>query len=684
MSSQKAIGFSQLGLSDAVVRAVDEVGYETPTPIQSAAIAALLEGRDILGQAQTGTGKTAAFALPLLSRLNLELTRPQILVLTPTRELAIQVAEALQTYARYLPGFHVLPVYGGQSLTLQLRPLRRGVHAVVGTPGRILDHLRRRTLVLDALTGVVLDEADEMLRMGFIDDVGSILESTPKKKQLALFSATLPEPIRAIARRHTHNAVEIRIESATTTVSTVSQHYWQVTGVHKLDALTRILEVADFDAMLIFVRTKTSTTDLAERLEARGFPSAALNGDMTQANRELTVERLRSGRLDILVATDVAARGLDVTRISHVVNFDIPYDTEAYVHRIGRTARAGRKGEAILFVAPRERRMLRAIERATGQTITPMTIPSRADVVDKRATRFKAKITEVIESQDLTSFESLIAGYQGEHNVEVGQIAAALAYLLQSGQTPTLTQSDDQGGEKLRQKSAAREFPERGDGAGVKKKEANKGCKREARGTRQDSVSGAESESKRYRIEVGAAHGVEPKNIVGAIANEAGLASQYISSIDIHEDYSTVDLPGGMPKAIFKHLRQVWVCGQRLMISLDSSAQGEHEPARSRSDKVVKSASETPAKSKRRKPLIADTESVSTPPGLPKTETNAVATTAKLVKADKKRILTTRRPAATETNSASAKRKTAKTEKKRVLRKPTSVAKKRVRSTLQD
>jgi len=376
MSSEEPIPFERLALAPAILKAVADVGYELPSPIQAQAIPPLLEGRDLLGQAQTGTGKTAAFALPLLSRLDLSRAEPQLLVLTPTRELAIQVAEALQTYARHLPGFHILPVYGGQGMAAQLRGLQRGAHVIVGTPGRILDHLRRGTLRLGGLAAVVLDEADEMLRMGFIEDVETILGQTPVQRQTALFSATMPREIRRVAQRYLRDPVEIRIESRTTTVEAIRQRYWQVRSLHKLDALTRILEGEEFDAMLVFVRTRTETTGLAEKLEARGYDAAPLNGDMQQAERERTVDRLRQGRLDILVATDVAARGLDVPRISHVINYDIPTDTEAYVHRIGRTGRAGRKGEAILFVAPREKHLLSAIERATASGSTPCSCPA--------------------------------------------------------------------------------------------------------------------------------------------------------------------------------------------------------------------------------------------------------------------------------------------------------------------
>ena len=441
MSTDTVIRFAELGLAAPVLKAVEEVGYEAPSPIQAQSIPPLLEGRDLLGQAQTGTGKTAAFALPLLSRLDVALKQPQILVLTPTRELAIQVAEAMQKYARHLKDFHVLPVYGGQGMDTQLRMLKRGVHVVVGTPGRIQDHLRRGTLKLDRLGALVIDEADEMLRMGFIDDVEQILEHTPTEKQVALFSATMPSVIRRVAGKYLRDPVEIRIQSKTSTVDTITQRYWQVTGVHKLDALTRMLEVEEFDGMLIFVRTKSATVELAEKLEARGFSCGALNGDMTQILRERTVDRLKKGTLDIVVATDVAARGLDVERISHVVNYDIPNDTESYVHRIGRTGRAGRKGVAILFVSPREKRMLRAIETATRQTITPMQLPSHEDIADHRIAQFKQTISAAIESQELGLFQEVIESYQQEHNADLTEIAAALAYLVQKDRplTPAFT-----------------------------------------------------------------------------------------------------------------------------------------------------------------------------------------------------------------------------------------------------
>jgi ATP-dependent RNA helicase DeaD len=567
MSELPVITFAQLGLAAPVLQAVAEVGYETPSPIQAESIPPLLAGRDLLGMAQTGTGKTAAFALPLLSRLDLAVTQPQILVLTPTRELAIQVAEALQTYARHLPGFHILPVYGGQGMDVQLRQLRRGVHVVVGTPGRIQDHLRRATLKLDQLQAVVLDEADEMLRMGFIDDVEQILEHTPAQKQVALFSATMPEAIKRVARNHLHEPVEIRIQAKTATVATINQRYWQVSGVHKLDALTRMLEVEDFDGIIIFVRTKNVTVELAEKLEARGYSAAALNGDMNQQLREKTIERLKRGSLDIVVATDVAARGLDVERISHVINYDIPYDTEAYVHRIGRTGRAGRKGEAILFVAPRETRMLRAIEKATGQKITAMQLPSREAITDRRVMAFKQILSDTLEAQDLTYFEELIEGYQAEHNVGLSEVAAALAYLVQR-ERPLLAD-----------KSVKEAKPEPVIEREEKRPRRDKLELRE-KPERSRKNKAPDEEMVRYRIEVGRDHGVQPKNIVGAIANEAGIDSAYIGHIKIYDDYSTVDLPEGMPREVFNQLKKIWVSNRQLNISVF----GEDKPLR-REDK---------------------------------------------------------------------------------------------------
>jgi ATP-dependent RNA helicase DeaD len=567
-------GFDDLGLAAPILAAVREVGYESPSPIQRAAIPPLLEGKDVLGQAQTGTGKTAAFALPLLSRLDLKLAHPQILVLTPTRELAIQVAEAMQTYARHLKGFHVLPVYGGQGMDFQLKQLRRGVHVVVGTPGRIQDHLRRKTLKLDRLSAVVLDEADEMLRMGFIEDVEDILEHMPEEKQVALFSATLPDRIRKIVQHHLHEPVEVKIRAKTATVSSVDQRFVEIRGFDKLEALTRIIEVEDFDAMLIFVRTRMATTELAEKLEARGLASASLSGEMTQALRERTIERLKNGKLDIVVATDVAARGLDVERVTHVVNYDVPHDVEGYIHRIGRTGRAGRTGHAILFVMPRELRMLAAIERATRQKVTRMDLPTRADVVDRRAIQFKQTISDALGSQDLTFFTELVASYEREHGKEPREVAAALAYLAQKDR-PLQPPPDPL--RRATPSDAGRRADRARGGALPPAAAARKTRKEHAR-------PGFPPKGQvRYRLEVGHAHGVQPGNIVGAIANEAGIESAHIGRIEIFDAYSTVDLPEGMPKEIYKHLRNTWVCGQKLAISVESAPTGAaSRPGRAR------------------------------------------------------------------------------------------------------
>ena len=579
-----AVAFSDLGLSAPVQAALADVGYETPSPIQAATIPALMGGRDVLGTAQTGTGKTAAFALPVLSSLDLDRKLPQALVLAPTRELAIQVAEAFQRYAARLPGFQVLPIYGGQSYAPQLQALRRGVHVVVGTPGRVIDHLERGSLDLSGLTTLVLDEADEMLRMGFIDDVEAVLQKTPESRQVALFSATMPAQIRRIAQTYLREPVEVNIAARTTTATNIRQRYWFVSGMHKLDALTRILEVEAFDAMIIFARTKAGTEELAGKLQARGLAAAAINGDMQQQQRERTIGMLKDGKLDILVATDVAARGLDVERISHVLNYDIPYDTESYVHRIGRTGRAGRSGEAILFVTPREKGMLRAIERATRQPIQEMPLPSVEAVNDKRIERFLGRIGEALAAGQAGEFRGLIENYEQEHNVPAVEIAAALAKLLQ-GDEPLLLAP-----EKRREPGAGKAGHSQVEGRGSRGESPGMRREREPRfddprfddkprrekKPRETAEFGMES----FRIEVGHAHGVKPANIVGAIANEAGLESRYIGRIDIHDAYSVIDLPEGMPRETLAHLKKVWVSGQQLRISRLGEEAGEAPPRR--------------------------------------------------------------------------------------------------------
>jgi ATP-dependent RNA helicase DeaD len=584
-----SVRFTDLALSEPLLRALADVGYETPSPIQAATIPPLLQGRDVLGQAQTGTGKTAAFALPILARIDPAQHKPQALVLAPTRELAIQVAEAFQKYATHLPGFHVLPIYGGQSYGPQLSALKRGVQVVVGTPGRVIDHLERGSLDLSQLRCLVLDEADEMLRMGFIDDVEAVLKRVPATRQVALFSATMPPQIRRIAQTYLKDPVEVAIKSATSTATNIRQRYWMVSGVNKLDALTRILEAEPFDGMLVFARTKLGTQELAEKLAARGLSAAAIHGDVEQKQRERMIQSLKDGSIDILVATDVAARGLDVDRISHVLNYDIPYDTESYVHRIGRTGRAGRSGEAILFVAPRERGMLGAIERATRQKIEPMQLPSVDAVNETRVGKFLGRIGAALESSDLSDYRELVERYEREHDVPAVDIAAALAKLVQ-GKTPLLLQAPPEppryeraaGSDRAGRGRTPRDARPTADARPPRHEErqftppspAPRPPTRNAGETffadetaaprpRRDAPDvGMET----FRIEVGHAHGVQPGNIVGAIANEADLESRYIGRIDIRDDYSLVDLPEGMPRELMEHLKKVRIAGQALRI----------------------------------------------------------------------------------------------------------------------
>ncbi len=591
VTGTSSIRFSDLGLPEPLLRILSDIGYESPSPIQAATIPPLLQGRDVLGQAQTGTGKTAAFALPILARLDAAQTRPQTLVLAPTRELAIQVAEAFQKYATHLPGFHVLPIYGGQSYGPQLSALKRGVHVVVGTPGRVIDHLERGSLDLSQLRCLVLDEADEMLRMGFIDDVETVLKKVPATRQVALFSATMPAQIKRIAQTYLKDPVEIAIKSTTATAANIRQRYWMVSGVNKLDALTRILEAEPFDGMLVFARTKLGTQELAEKLAARGLSAAAIHGDVEQKQREKMIQSLKDGRIDILVATDVAARGLDVDRISHVLNYDIPYDTESYVHRIGRTGRAGRSGEAILFVAPRERGMLGAIERATRQKIEPMQLPSVDAVNEQRVGKFLGKIGAALESSDLLQFRELVERYEREHDVPAVDIAAALAKLVQ-GKTPLFLQappperprfdreeraSNDRSPRDRAPRAERPAFEPRPPRHGERQftppsalphasNNAGEALFDDTPPRAPRDASGTEVGMETFRIEVGHMHGVQPGNIVGAIANEADLESRYIGRIDIRDDYSLVDLPEGMPPELMDHLKKVRIAGQALRI----------------------------------------------------------------------------------------------------------------------
>jgi len=577
--------FRELGLSENLLRALDELGYEKPTPIQSASIDPLMAGQDIIGQAQTGTGKTGAFALPLLNKVDVRLNAPQILVLAPTRELAVQVAEAFGSYAKHMKGFHVLPIYGGQSMHQQLSALKRGPQVIVGTPGRVMDHMRRGTLKLDALKALVLDEADEMLKMGFIDDIEWVLEHKPANSQLALFSATMPEQIKRVASKHLTNPVNISIAASHTTVESIEQCYVQVSQHNKLEALVRVLEVENTEGIIIFVRTRNSCVELAEKLEARGYASSPLHGDMNQQARERAVEQLKSGKLDILIATDVAARGLDVERIGHVVNYDIPYDSEAYVHRIGRTGRAGRTGMAILFVTHREMRMLRTIERATNSRISPMKIPSPETVAERRLSRLGEQIQETLNT-DLDFMKNAVAELCTQLEIDTDLLAAALLQQVQQERPLQLPQiqerqrdsrddrgpREDRGGDRPRRERSSRPSPTSfGQPEGLK--------------------DNPDVKMNRYVIDVGRENGVGVGNIVGAIANEANIDSRYIGQIQLYDQVTTVDLPDGMPKDVLTHLRKVRVCGRPLNIreagdeTFVDSGRGAAAPRRPRGDR---------------------------------------------------------------------------------------------------
>lgn len=592
-SKDTPTSFSELELAPAVLKAIQEVGYEQPSPIQQASIPVLLTGRDIIGQAQTGTGKTAAFALPLLSKIDPKDRTTQVLVLAPTRELALQVAEACQTYAKHMDQFTILPIYGGQRYDTQLRQLKRGAQVVVGTPGRVMDHIRRGTLKLDNLKALVLDEADEMLRMGFIDDVEWILGHTPEERQIALFSATMPNQIRKVAEKHLNNPEHIKIETKTSTAKTISQRYWFVSGLHKLDALTRILETEEFDGMIIFVRTKTATMELAEKLNARGFRADALNGDIAQNTREKIVDKLKRGKIDVLLATDVAARGLDVERISHVINYDIPYDTESYVHRIGRTGRAGREGNAILFVAHREKRMLKAIERATNQPIEEMHLPTVADINEQRVERFVQKISDTLATSDLDFYLDIINKYVENNDQDWPQLAAALAKMA-AGDELLLKEKP----RKERRERDSRDWDDDRDSRRKNKRDRKERPRRENTFSphAQPLAEHPDVEMERYRIELGRNDDVKVGSIVGAIANEADIDSEYIGRIDLFDEFTTVDLPSGMPKEVQKILSEARVAGKPMKLAPIGKQEGGSSKAQSKSKDKGK------PKGKKRKP----------------------------------------------------------------------------------
>jgi ATP-dependent RNA helicase DeaD len=574
-TAREAKTFSELGLDGAVLKALKDVGYETPSAIQAATIPLLLAGRDVVGLAQTGTGKTAAFALPILSRLDVSQKSPQALVLAPTRELALQVCEAFEKYAAHVRGVHVLPVYGGQGYGVQLSALRRGVHIVVGTPGRIMDHLEKGTLDLSELKYLVLDEADEMLKMGFAEDVETILADTPDDKQVALFSATMPAQIRRISKKYLHDPEEITVKNKTTTSANTTQRYLMVSYPQKVDALTRILEVENFEGMIVFVRTKNETETLAEKLRARGYSAMAINGDVAQVQRERTVEQLKSGKLDILVATDVAARGLDVERISHVVNYDIPIDTESYVHRIGRTGRAGRSGAAISFVTPRERRLLDAIEKATRQPLTQMQLPTVEDVNVTRLARFDDAITEALGQADRVAlFRDIVGHYVDHHDVPEADVAAALAIVAQ-GETPLLLSPEDARAQRYEREESSRgdrsaraDRPARFDRSGREDRggpgERPGRTERPERRARPNDKSMAS-----YRIEVGKRQKVEPRQIVGALANEGGLSREDFGAIQILPAFSLVELPADLSSDVLAKLENTRISGKLIELRPD-------------------------------------------------------------------------------------------------------------------
>ena len=565
--------FADLGLKATILEALNDLGYEKPSPIQAECIPHLLSGRDVLGMAQTGSGKTAAFSLPLLHNIDPELRAPQILVLAPTRELAVQVAEAMTEFSKHMRGVNVVALYGGQRYDVQLRALRQGPQIVVGTPGRLLDHLKRGTLDLSKLSGLVLDEADEMLRMGFIEDVETIMAQIPEGHQTALFSATMPEAIRRITRRFMKDPQEVRIQSSVTTRPDISQSYWSVYGMRKNEALVRFLEAEDFDAAIIFVRTKNATLEVAEALERSGYNSAALNGDMNQSLREQTLERLKDGRLDILIATDVAARGLDVERISLVVNYDIPMDSESYVHRIGRTGRAGRAGRALLFVENRERRLLRNIERTMKLTIPEAELPNAHLLGKRRLEKFAAKVQQQLESSDLDQYRALLAQIQptveGEE-LDIETLAAALLKMAQ-GERALIVPPDA----PMRPKREFRERDERFE---------RRGNDRNDRGPRGDRPERSGEDRPRrerrdagdmelYRIEVGRDDGVEVRHIVGAIANEGDISSRYIGNIKLFGTHSTIELPKGMPGEVLQHFTRTRILNKPMNMQLMGDAQ---------------------------------------------------------------------------------------------------------------
>ncbi len=573
--------FGDLGLPENLLSAVLDLGFETPSPIQQACIPHLLNGRDVLGMAQTGSGKTAAFSLPLLAKIDAEERYPQMLVMAPTRELAIQVADACEQFTKHVKGVRIVTLYGGQRYDIQLRALKQGAQVVVGTPGRILDHIRRGTLDLSNLQSIVLDEADEMLRMGFIEDVETVMAELPEQHQTALFSATMPEPIRRITKRFMQDPQEVKIQSTQRTNPDITQICWFVRGYRKNEALLRFLEVEDFDAAILFTRTKTGTLDVTELLEKHGFRAAALNGDMTQQLREQTLDRLRNGSLDILVATDVAARGLDVERISLVVNYDIPLDAESYVHRIGRTGRAGRAGRAILFVEPKERRLLGNIERLMKKPIDEVDVPNHEILQERRREKFKAQVTKQLEHHDLEQYRSLLEDlFTADQDLE--DIAAAMLMLLQGKQKLILPPDPP-----MERKSA-------------RERDGRKGERRDNPRSQERRGYGNPIPMDVYRIEIGRADGVDVRHIVGAIANEGDISSRNIGHIKLYDDYSTIELPQGMPKELLQMFGKTRVLNKQMRMSLIGAAQGGERDERQGGKRKGRSNAQSPERGGRK------------------------------------------------------------------------------------
>jgi ATP-dependent RNA helicase DeaD len=563
-SSSSSSGFARFGFAPEVLAALDAIGYSEPSPIQQAAIPELLLGRDLVGQAQTGTGKTAAFALPVLARIDPSQRKPQVLVLAPTRELALQVAAAFNSYAAQLPSVRTVAVYGGADFRDQIHQLKRGAQIVVGTPGRVMDHMRQGTLDLSELRTLVLDEADEMLRMGFIDDVEWVLEQLPEQRQVVLFSATMPAEIRRISQQYLSSPAEITIRTKAADAGRIRQRYLVVQGPHKLPALERVLESEGGEGVIIFARTKAITLTVAESLEAHGYDVAVLNGDVPQAQRERTIERLKSGQVDVLVATDVAARGLDVDRIGLVINYDIPFDSEAYVHRIGRTGRAGRSGEAILFLTPRERRFLGGLERAVGKPIEPMEVPSNATINQHRLDRLRQRLTAAHQQSGCNAEErallsEILQRVAQEQGCDPGALALAALELGLAGK-PLLQQGNDDFSQ-VRANGPGRDRGDRDRG------DRDREPRRRIPGRSERPVGEPEADMERFRVELGWRDRIKPGNLVGAIANETGLNGRSIGRIQIFDTHSVLDLPKGMPEEVFQSLRQLRVLNKPLQIS---------------------------------------------------------------------------------------------------------------------